>query len=306
MIDLRLATCALELDRHRSFARAAAVIGVTQPTFSRSIAALEADLGVRLFDRTSRHVEPTAAGCLFLDRAKRLLEQAARLREELGDIQELRAGQLRIGAGPYALEIGVIDAAGRLAELHPAVRIEIVEGQWRELIPRLLSGEFELVVSDAALSPDEPRVVAEALPPHQGHFVCRPGHPLAGRSGLSLEDILAYPIVGVRLPARIAGALQRAGAKGGTDPLTGDFLPQIITTSAVTARALVKRSDGVCLAAARQVEEDIRRTELVRLECELPGFATRYGVAHLRDRQLSPAAQVFVQLLQEVEAGMVG
>ena len=76
MKDLRLLEFAVALDRQRSFGRAAESMRVTQPRFSRGIAALEADLGVRLFDRSTRHVRPTPAGTVFLERATALLANA--------------------------------------------------------------------------------------------------------------------------------------------------------------------------------------------------------------------------------------
>ena len=64
MNNLRLLEYALALDKHRSFHRAAQAVRVTQPTFSRGIAAFEATLGARLFDRSNRHVESMPGGVL--------------------------------------------------------------------------------------------------------------------------------------------------------------------------------------------------------------------------------------------------
>lgn len=306
MIDLRLARNAVALDRHRNFARAAAAVGVTQPTFSRNIAALERDLGVRLFDRTSRRVEPTEQGRLFLARAGTLLADAARLRQDLGDLEALHTGELVVGAGPYALEISVIETAARLAALHPAVRIDIIEGQWRESLPRLLSGDMAMIVSEAALLPDEPRLIAEPLPSRRGHFFCRTGHPLDGLRNLTLEQILEYPLVGTRLPSRVGAAFGASQAAGVIDPANGDFMPRIGTTSNASARALVKRTDGIGLATHAQIAEEIRRGALTLLDIEIPGLETRYGIARLRDRTPSAAATAFMKLLRQVEEEQAG
>jgi DNA-binding transcriptional LysR family regulator len=300
MIDLHLAECATVLDKYRNFARAAVAMHVTQPTFSRKIAALEDDLGVRLFDRNSKHVEPTAEGELFLARARALLADAERLREELSDLGKLRSGELVVGAGPYPLEISVIEAVGRLAAAAPGIRVEIIEAQWRELVSRLLSGEVGVVVGEISAMAAEPRIVIEPLPSHRGVFYCRPGHPLAGRHDLGLEDLLQYPLVGIRMPGRI-GQLLPPGTAVVTDLLTGDMLPRITTTSIAAAREIVKRTNGIGLGA-QEIAGELRAGKLVALALEVPGLEARYGIARLRDRSASPAELMFMTLLREVEA----
>ena len=94
MNDLRLLEFAIALDDNRSFARAADAMRVTQPTFSRRIAALEATFGARLFERSNRRVVPTRQGSLLLVRARQLLADAARMYDALDDYRELRTGRL--------------------------------------------------------------------------------------------------------------------------------------------------------------------------------------------------------------------
>jgi DNA-binding transcriptional LysR family regulator len=304
MIDLRLIRCAVMLDRHRNFARAATAIGVTQPTFSRSIAALEAEMDTRLFDRSTRTVEPTAAGRVFLQRAAALLADAARLREEIDEHRALGSGELAIGVGPYPLEISVLEAVARLAARHPAIRIELIEGQWREFTMKLLSGEIELAIAETSALANEPRLTVEALPRHPGVAFCRPGHPLAGRKGLTLPQLLAYPIVSVRMPGRLGPALGRHRGAFRADPRTGDVLPHITTTSFASTRAIVKRTDGIGFAADVQLAEDLGRGELAILDFDASAISSRYGLVRLRDRTPSAAAQAFMQLLRDVEQGM--
>ena len=304
MIDLHLAECATVLDKHRNFARAAVAMHVTQPTFSRKIAALEENLGVRLFDRSSKHVEPTAEGELFVARARALLADAERLREDLSDLGKLRSGELVVGAGPYPLEISVIEAVGRLSAASPGIRIEIIEGQWRELVARLLSGEVGVVVAEMSAMVAEPRLVVEPLPVHRGVIYCRPGHPLAGRPDLGLEDILQYPLVGIRLPRRF-GRLLLPSAAVVPDLLTGDMLPRITTTSTIAAREIVKRSNGIGMGT-REIAAELHAGTLVALELQGAALETGYGIARLRDRSASPAELAFMTLLREVEAELAG
>jgi len=302
MNNLRLLELAVALDQHRSFARAAQAMHVTQPTFSRSIAALEATLGARLFHRSNRRVEPTPQGKVLLARARRLLDDAAGIHDALDDYQNLRSGRVTIGAGPYPLELSVIESVVRLATRHPLLQIDVVEGLWREFGPKLLSGEVEVAVMESSIVAADPRFQVDALPVHQGCFYCRAGHPLAARSGLTLPQIFAYPLVGIQMPVRAAPSVKLDANPFSRDPLTGDVLPRIATTSIAAARAIVKRTDGIGIAAPAQLAEDVRQSAVAILDADASTLRSGYGIAYLHGMSLSPGAQAFVATLKEVEA----
>jgi len=306
MIDLRLLEMAVALDRLRNFGRAAESLGISQPAFSRAIATLEAFVDARLFDRTNRRVVPTQAGAALLSRARSLLADAAALRDAVGDHKGLRSGLLRVGVGPYPLDLSVGEAVARLAARHPLLQIELIEGGWRDFGPKLLAGEVEVAVMESSIVAADPRFHVEPLPAHQGCFYCRHGHALAGRRGLTLAQILAYPLVGVRIPAaKLAAA--RAGAHGLLpDPVTGDLLPRVTTTSFAASRAIVKRTDGIGMAVPAQIAEDVRRGELAILDFAATTLKTEYAITHLQGRSLPPAALEFIDTLREVEAGLAG
>jgi len=100
-LDLRQLRHVLALDRHRNFGRAAEAIGLTQPALSRSLQALEDEIGARLFDRDRSHVAPTAVGERLIERARLLVNQARDIEQDLKQMLGLEVGLLRIGAGPY-------------------------------------------------------------------------------------------------------------------------------------------------------------------------------------------------------------
>ena len=305
MNRLRLLEFAVALDHHRNFARAARAMHLTQPSFSRAIAALEADLGARLFDRSNREVLPTAAGRTLLARARRLLADHAAIGDALDDQRTLRSGGVIVAAGPYALEISVIEAVARLARQHPRLQVELIEGDWRRLGGLMLSRQIDLALFDTSLVAADHRFLTEALPAHRGFFFCRPQHPLAGRQRLRLAELLVYPFVGVRGPyeALAESAAQTAGLK--IDEAVGDIVPRLSTTSMATARAVVRGTDGIGLATFAQLHDDLQLGRLVRLDVDWPGIATDYGLVTLRGRTASAAAAALAALIREVEAERV-
>lgn len=302
MNRLRLLEFAVALDHHRSFARAARAMHVTQPSFSRAIAALEADLGARLFDRSNREVLPTAAGRTLLARARRLLADHAAIGDALDDERTLRSGSVSVAAGPYPLEVSVVEAVVRLASRHPQLHIEVVEGDWRRMGSLMLSRGIELGLFDISLVATDHRFLVEPLPAHAGHFFCRPTHPLAGRAGLRLAELLAYPFVGVRGPYEVLADAAGASAGLTIDETLGDIVPRISATSMATVRKVVQSTDGFGLATLAQLHDDLQLGRLVTLDVNWPGTTTGYGLITLRGRGLSPAAAALAAQIREVES----
>lgn len=301
MKDLRLVEYAVALGRHRNFARAAESMGVTQPTFSRGIAALEKSLGTRLFERSTRRVEPTSAGMVFLERADLVLEQAARLGELTNDQADSLTGQLTVGSGPYPLEISVLPAVARLAVRHPQLRIRVIEGRWRELAGDLLLGTLDVIVVHTSIFAGDSRVEIEPLPRRPGAMICRAGHPLTRLRRVTTEDVRPYPLVGIPM---VSDMLLKAGAttnKFMVDHMSGDVVSHIATTSLYAMRELLLRTDGVGLCLSSQVTEDVKAGRLAVLNLDFALPTTDYGIARLRGRNLPSAAGAFIQALREVE-----
>ena len=238
----------------------------------------------------------------MLVRARRLLADAARMYDALDDYRELRTGRLVVGAGSYPLELSVVECVACFATRHPRLQLEIIEGYWRDFGPRLLSGELDVAVMESSIVAADPRFEVESLPVHPAVFYCRAGHPLTKRPGPTIEEVLEYPFVGVRVPARVFASVTLDTQLVSIDPATGDVIPQVAVTSVAAARAIVRRTDGVGITAADQVAEDVRRGTLAILDLQMSDLRSGYGVTWLRSTGLSPAAQAFVAMLKEIEA----
>ncbi|MGA8053032.1 MAG: LysR family transcriptional regulator [Burkholderiales bacterium] len=302
MIELRLVRHALALNRFRNFARAAEALHLTQPSLSRSIAALEEMVGVQLFDRGKRGVEPTAFGKLVLERGEALLAGEAGLRRELQLLAGLDTGTLAVGAGPYPTEISVGTAVTRLLRTHPRLQVRVVTADPDEIARKVLAGEFDVGVANAHTLRDTARLQIEALPAHHVLLACRPGHPLAGVRGLELKDVLQFPLVSTLLggaAAKTAAAFERAGS---IDPDTGNVSPAIHVSSLSLARRIASGSDALFPATASIIADDLESGRLVTLDFHVPAMRTDHSLITSRGRSLPPAARAFIGLVREVEA----
>jgi len=107
VIEFRQPRHALAPCRFRNLAPAAEALRLTQPSLTGSIAALETVLGVRLFDRDKRGIEPTALGQVLLERGAALLANEGDLRREIELLAGLETGNLSVREVPYPAEISV-------------------------------------------------------------------------------------------------------------------------------------------------------------------------------------------------------
>jgi len=301
-IDLRQLRHVLALDQFRNFARAAEAIGLTQPALSRSIQVLEKSIGARLFDRDRTRVEPTKIGERLIARARPLLGQARDIEQDLQQMLGLEVGFLRIGAGAYPADISVGTAVGRLVRRHPGLRVDLSVGDWPALINRVLTGEIDLAIAETSRALDDERLAVEPMPKHQFTFICRPGHPLAGRAGITLEDVRRYPLVGTAIPARLAQLATEKSTEGLSSLPEGVAAPEIRVETVGLVRRIVIESDAVGGAVLRQIEGEVALGRLVSLPLELPWLTTNYGIIRLGNRTPGPAAIAFMDILREVEA----
>ncbi len=119
----------VEAAKMRNFGRAAAALGITPSTLSRRISGLERELGFVLIRRSTRHFALTEAGQKFLERSQRILEEAARTREELGADFTKISGHVRVGA-PCDLATTILASVfARYCRANPTVSIDVISTQ---------------------------------------------------------------------------------------------------------------------------------------------------------------------------------
>jgi DNA-binding transcriptional LysR family regulator len=302
MFELRHLRHALALGRYRNYARAAEALHLTQPSLSRSISTLERELGVLLFDRSKNGVRPTAFGELLLQRGAALLKGEADFRREIQLLAGLDAGTLCIGTGPFPAEISVGAAAGRLLRAHPRLKVEVLCADPGEISLRVLAGQFDVGIGDPRAIAETPRLRYEPLPTHRAYLACRPGHPLAGRDDLALDDVLRYPLASTVLPGAQGAAASRGSVAGRLDEASGVFMPAVHVNSLSLARRITCESDALFPATAEMLAPDLAAGNLVTLDFQLPEMQTEYGLITLAERSLAPATVAFLDQLRSVEA----
>lgn len=112
--------------QHASFTRAAAELGVSPSALSQTVRGLEARLGIRLLNRTTRRVGVTEAGAMFLQRVLPALEQLGSAFSELDELRSKPAGTLRINLPRLALATIITPLLGDFCRAYPEIRLEVI------------------------------------------------------------------------------------------------------------------------------------------------------------------------------------
>jgi DNA-binding transcriptional LysR family regulator len=300
--DIRLLTT---IATHGSLVRAGRVLGITQSGLTRALAALEARLRTRLFDRSRHGLEPTEVCRAIIARGSAILDAMNELNDS---VTELRAsgGALALTCAPCALDTAVLPAAARFLAAYPKVKLTL-RGEGADAVRNLRDRKVEIAVAELSDldTPAEFRITP--LRRHPLLLLVRTGHPLT-RLGRPPEprDILVYPTVAPgMIPARIAlfVARVRADTRLARD---AQAFPAAATDLVSAGLAMAARSDALTAATAASAAAALRAGCLVALPYRAPWLVTNLGILSLRGRPLSAPAEAMVELLQAADAESFG
>jgi len=173
--------------RHESVSRAAEEMHVTQPAISAQLRALEELAGTALTRKVGRNIQLTAAGEVMRNFAERILQLWDQAGDELGELQGVSSGTLRIGA-VFTAEHLLPSMLVKFTLERPNVRMNLRAGNRSEIIGLLSRKEVDLAIMGTP--PRELRINAARFAHHPMAFVSSPKHPLMKKKRVTLDDIV--------------------------------------------------------------------------------------------------------------------
>lgn len=280
--------------RHRSFRRAAAERGVAPSSMSKSVRDLEARLGVRLLNRTTRSVAPTAAGQRLLDRLSPALSEIAAAVDQVGDEAGEPAGTVRINAPEPAVELMLAPLVAAFLAAYPKVRLEIVaEAAFVDIVK---AGFDAGVRWDESLAQD---MIAVSLGAPQRYALVAAPEVIATYGAPSApRDLLAKPCVRIRFPSGVMPAweFERGGVTTKIEPEA-----RLVTNSMSLMLTAALDGVGFCSAFEGQVREHIQAGRLVSvMEDWLPPFPAPF--LYYPSRDVPSALRAFIDFIKTAKA----
>ena len=181
-----------EVAHQGSFSRAGEALALTQPAVSQQVAALERQLGLKLFERGPGGPTPTEAGALLLAHADAVADRLAQAGAQVAELAAAERETLRVGAFPSALATVIPEAIKRLRSELPEVQVEAVEASGEELGEMVAAGTLHAAMcfQDAEQPPRRPDGTERHELGREAMLAVLPlDHPLAGRERLTVADL---------------------------------------------------------------------------------------------------------------------
>ncbi|QHW34803.1 LysR family transcriptional regulator [Paenibacillus rhizovicinus] len=283
-LEYFIATC-----EELHFTKASVKLGITQPTLSHQIKALEDEVGVPLFDRIGKKIAITEAGMILYKQTKLAVGNLSSAIEQIQELQQIERGTLAIGALPGELNQLVTSLLLDFHREYPKVRIKIFGVE--NIETRILQNELDLALT--ILPIEDARIHAIPLYSEDFYFVATAKHPYADRTAIQFDEILNVPIV------MFPETHQCRQMVDMTCSLAGFNLNPMIETTTIESLFGLVRSGAGGTVLSKTLIEMYDYDELVRIPIQNPALRREVGIVYHRDKYLGKASRGFIALLTE-------
>jgi DNA-binding transcriptional LysR family regulator len=279
-----------------SMAKAAAQLAISEPAVSRAISDMEHTLGVSLFDRSSRGVEPTPYGYALIKRGVAVFDELRLGIREIEFIKDPTIGEVHIGATSTIAEVGIIAAViDHMSQKYPRISFHVVEATPERLFHELRERNLDLIILLTFGPPASNDIVSEMLYEDRMVVVAAANNPWTRRSQIELADLFnehwTLPEPGHPVTLIVAQAFRAIGCEALR--VTATAAPgRIRDTLLATGRFLT-----VAQESALHFGATLPPLKVLPLELSMARGTT--NIMTLKKRALSPAVQLFIEHIRE-------
>lgn len=272
-----------------SFRAAAEHIHLSPPALSRRIDKLETILGARLFNRTTRDVELTPLGRVFLERARAALDDLESAMLGISDIAASRSGRVTVACVPSAAIHFLPSVVRPFSERYPLIRIRVVDEAASLVLASVVTGESDFGIN--FMGNQVPGVEFEAI--HTDPFVLAVprDHALATRKSVAWTDLQTERLIAVARSSGNRQLLDDALAKAGVNPSFSFEVSHIATLLGMVEA-------GLGLAAVPRLTLPPAHPMLVGITLRQPDVSRVLGLATRRGAALRAPAKMFHDYLR--------
>ena len=281
--------------------KAADRLNYSQPAISKAIASLERTLGKRLLERSRKGIELTSYGDALIKCGVAVFDD---LRKGLADIDYLSdpaAGKVRIGCSEPVSAGIVATVIEHLARRYPRIVFDVVLRAPASIYRELEARNVDFVIAQLiGHVEDQDHMQCEVLYREAVVVVAGAQHPCARKRRMRLADLAdeswTLPLAGSFIYKRVVEAFR---ANGLNPPNVA-----VIGASAYLRIMLVASGRFLTVVPAGMLQAGLKQLPIKRLPLELPGDARPVGIVTLKNRALSPVAQLFIEHTRMVAKAM--
>ncbi|HET7806008.1 MAG TPA: LysR family transcriptional regulator [Pseudolabrys sp.] len=285
-----------------SMAKAAGILSISQPAVSKSVSEMERTLGVKLFDRVATGVEPTRYGEALLKWSAAVFDDLRQGVKEIEFLSDPTSGELRVGATEPMQGGFIPKVIDRLSRQYPRVSVEVWPlSQSMEQLRELRARNVDLQIGRLMQTQDKTDLRTETLFNDRAFVVASPQHKMARRRKIEIADLVdelwSLPPATTNVAGRmIVDAFRSQGL---------DLPKRSVVTPAIQIHCgLVATGRYLAVFPGSLLQFGLQHMPLKVLPVRWPVAHAPVGITVLKERTLSPVAQLFIRHAREV-AGLV-
>ena len=282
----------LRVASERSFSRAAMKLHRTQPAVSQSIRRIEADLGERLFDRSTKDATLTEAGTLLREYAERMLRLEEEAESAVRELKDLRRGRVLIGANEASVHI-VLPLIASFRREHPLVHVDVRRVHARQIGAEVAQGSLDFGV--LTFQPAEAGLKAVTLGHDELVMLVHPASPLAKRREVPIAECGRQTVIAHNDPSHVRERVLRLFEQHHIPANILISLPSLEGIKRAVALQL-----GVALLPRRCAESEIERGDLVALNVPEIRLRRQVRLIYRKAGERSHAATAFLTLVENL------
>jgi len=265
-------------------------LSLAQPAVSLAIKELEANYGIKLFDRISRKLFITEDGKVFLKYARQIISLLDEMENEVKDWDSL--GVLRIGSSITIGTCFLPQYINRFSPKFPKVKIYVTIDNSSVIEEKILSAQLDFALIEGLIHSDS--VVSQSFLEDELVLICGAHHPLSHTPEISLEELTKQTLI---LREKGSGTRELFDSTLLTQGINVIPAWESISTEAIISA--VSSGIGVSILPYTLVKRDIDEQHLVRINITHTQFKRSLSIIHHKEKHLSKAACAFISLITD-------
>jgi DNA-binding transcriptional LysR family regulator len=257
---------------------------------TRQIAALEAELKTRLFDRLGRAVRMTTSGEALHRYAEAMVRMEREARQAVADVRTGEAGRLTVGASNTLATYVLPDVLRRFRSKYPGVEIAVHTGVSAQVLEMVRANEVDVGLVTANIT--DPLLTMRALGDFETAVVVPPQHPFAGRKSVTAGELADHPLILMEAGTSLRTYVDRLLSAAGVEEQVSMELDNV-----EAIKRMIEAGLGISLLPQVAVSAEVEAGRLAALDlADVPQSHRRIRLVYRRDKYLTTAIRAFEAL----------
>ncbi|MDZ7667733.1 MAG: selenium metabolism-associated LysR family transcriptional regulator [Desulfotignum sp.] len=276
--------------KEQSFSKAADVVHLSQPTVSSHIRELENHFQCRLLDRLGKKTEPTRAGWLLFDHAKKLLALKDTTESAMQGFIGCIKGPLIIGGSTIPAGYILPGLMGPFSKAYPEVSVHLVSGDTRQIIEEVKHGKVELGVVGARIR--DSAIVQKPLLSDEMKLIVPADHPWANRSAVDFDQLVQAPFIAREPGSGTWQSICRTMTEAGLKPERLNI--KVTMGSSISVIQGILHRAGISILSTTAVADDLSKGRLAALSVNGLALNRFFYLTLAKNRTQSPVCRKFI------------